>query len=304
MELAQLRAFRTVAETLNFTRASERLNLTQSAVSRQIGSLEGELGEPLFVRGRRVVRLTAFGESVLAEVTRILDDLDRLRDRAVAASGSPSGQVRAAAATQAFVSLFAPVFQSFITAHPSIVLSFRTTATTDQTVSDILDGVVDVGFASRPVYAPSLEVVPLFEDELLLVVAPDHRLATAASVDAAEIGRERVILFERGASIRTATDEFFQRASVAPDAVLESNDTFFIKLMVRQGVGVSLLPAWAVREEVEAGVLARIAVAGTPLKRIVHLITGGRALSSSTRVFVDYIVGRRDELQQLARGGR
>ena len=62
MELTQLRAFRTVAETLNFTRAAERLNLTQSAVSRQIGALEDELGEPLFVRGRRVVRLTAFGE--------------------------------------------------------------------------------------------------------------------------------------------------------------------------------------------------------------------------------------------------
>jgi DNA-binding transcriptional LysR family regulator len=304
MELAQLRAFRTVAETLNFTRAAERLNLTQSAVSRQIGSLEGELGEPLFVRGRRVVRLTAFGESVLAEVTRILDDVDRLRDRAGAASGSPSGQVRAAAATQAFVSLFAPVFQSFIAAHPSIVLSFRTTATTDQTVSDILDGVVDVGFASRPVYAPSLEIVPLFEDELLLVVAPDHRLASAASVGAADIGRERVILFERGASIRTATDAFFAHAALAPDAVLESNDTFFIKLMVRQGVGVSLLPAWAVREEVEAGTLARVAVEGRPLTRIVHLVTGGRALSSSTRVFVDYIVAHRDELQQLARGGR
>ena len=304
MELAQLRAFRTVAETLNFTRASERLNLTQSAVSRQIGSLEAELGEPLFVRGRRVVRLTAFGESVLVEATRILDDVERLRDRAGAAHGAPSGQVRAAAATQAFVSLFAPVFQSFISTHPSIVLSFRTTATTDQTVSDILDGVVDVGFASRPVYAPSLEVVALFEDELLLVTAPDHRLASAVSVSAPDIGRERVILFERGASIRTATDAFFQRASVAPDAVLESNDTFFIKLMVRQGVGVSLLPAWAVREEVEAGMLARVAIEGTPLTRIVHLVTGGRALSSSTRVFVDYIVGHRDQLQQLARGGR
>lgn len=303
MELAQLRAFRTVAETLNFTRAAERLNLTQSAVSRQIGALEADFGEPLFVRGRRVVRLTAFGEIVLGEVTRILEDLDALRDRAGAAAGSPSGQVRAAAATQAFVSLFAPVFQSFIGSHPSIVLSFRTTATTDQTVSDILDGVVDVGFASRPVYAPQLKIVPLFEDELLLVVAPDHRLAGMSSVRAEDIGQQRVILFERGASIRTTTDEFFARGSVAPDAVLESNDTFFIKLMVRQGVGVSLLPAWAVREEVEAGTLARVPVEGHPLKRIVHLVTGGRALSSPTRVFVDYIIEQRMELQELARGG-
>ena len=78
MELTQLRAFRTVAETQSFTRAAERLNLTQSAVSRQIGALEHELGEPLFVRGRRVVRLTGFGEKTLSQVSRILDDLDGL----------------------------------------------------------------------------------------------------------------------------------------------------------------------------------------------------------------------------------
>ena len=257
MELTQLRAFRTVAETQSFTRAAERLNLTQSAVSRQIGALEHELGEPLFVRGRRVVRLTGFGEKTLSQVGRILDDLDGLAGQGSAASSAPTGQVHAAAATQAFVYLFAPLFQSFMREHPGILLSFRTTPSTDQTLVDILDGAVDVGFASRPVVAPSLQVTPLFEDRLWLVTGAEHPLAKAASADAAEIARERFILFERGASIRVATDAFFDKAKVVPSTVLESNDTFFIKLMVRQGVGVSLLPAWAVREEVEAGTLAR-----------------------------------------------
>ena len=160
MELTQLRAFRTVAETQSFTRAAERLNLTQSAVSRQIGALEHELGEPLFVRGRRVVRLTGFGERTLTQVSRILDDLDGLAGQGSAASTAPTGQVHAAAATQAFVYLFAPLFQSFMREHPGILLSFRTTPSTDQTLVDILDGAVDVGFASRPVVAPSLQVTP------------------------------------------------------------------------------------------------------------------------------------------------
>ena len=162
MELTQLRAFRTVAETQSFTRAAERLNLTQSAVSRQIGALEHELGEPLFVRGRRVVRLTGFGERTLSQVSRILDDLDGLAGQGSAASTAPTGQVHAAAATQAFVYLFAPLFQSFIREHPGILLSFRTTPSTDQTLVDILDGAVDVGFASRPVVAPSLHVIHSF----------------------------------------------------------------------------------------------------------------------------------------------
>jgi DNA-binding transcriptional LysR family regulator len=152
------------------------------------------------------------------------------------------------------------------------------------------------------VVAPSLQVTPLFEDRLWLVTTASHPLAKAPSADAAEIARERFILFERGASIRAATDAFFDKARVVPATVLESNDTFFIKLMVRQGVGVSLLPPWAVREEVEAGTLARVPVEGDSLSRVVQLVTSGRPLSAAARCFVEFTVARRDELQALARG--
>ncbi|HEY8549547.1 MAG TPA: LysR family transcriptional regulator [Vicinamibacterales bacterium] len=303
MELSQLRAFRTVAETLSFTRAAERLNLTQSAVSRQIGALEAELGEPLFVRGRRVVRLTAFGERTLGQVLRILDEIEALRERSGDPSAPLSGHVHAAAATQAFVYLFASLFESFMRAHPAVILSFRTTASTDQTIVDILDGAVDVGFASRPVFAPSLQVTPLFEDRLVLVTNRDHPLAGRERAAAEDMAHERFILFERGASIRAATDAFFAGAGLTPPTVLESNDTFFIKLMVRQGMGVSLLPAWAVREEVEAGTLARVLVDSDALRRVVQLVTTGRALSSAARAFVDFTIAQRDELQALARAG-
>ena len=147
--------------------------------------------------------------------------------------------------------------------------------------------------------APSVRAISASFGNTVQVGIP---LATAASADAAEIARERFILFERGASIRAATDAFFDKAKVVPATVLESNDTFFIKLMVRQGVGVSLLPAWAVREEVEAGTLARVPVEGEPLSRVVQLVTSGRPLSAAARCFVEFTVARRDELQALARG--
>src|ERR1051325_11006433 len=102
MELWQLRTFRIVAETLNFTRAAERLNLTQSAVSHQ-------------------------------------DEAQAMRERVSGREHSPVGRVRAAAATQAFVHLFASLFESFMRASPGVELSFRTTVSTDQTVTDILN---------------------------------------------------------------------------------------------------------------------------------------------------------------------
>src|SRR5215468_10989405 len=198
MEMSQLRTFRAVAEALNFTRAAERLHLTQSAVSHQIKALEQELGEPLFIRAKRGVKLSEAGKVALDHARRVLDEAEALRERLSGRGGTaPTGRVRAAAATQAFVHLFVPLFEAFMRSHPGIEVSFRTTVSTEQTGADILNGIADVGFASLPVYSPNLQVTEIFEDELIVVVGRAHRLASHKTVSVEEIGRERMILFER-----------------------------------------------------------------------------------------------------------
>src|ERR687889_102763 len=259
MELSQLRTFREVAEALSFTRAAQKLNMTQSAVSHQIKALERELGEPLFIRAKRGVRLSDAGQLALDYAARILEEADALRERIRGDEHEPRGRVRAAAATQAFVHLFPRLFESFMRDHERIELSFRTTVSTEQTVADILNGAADVGFASLPVYSPALQVTELFEDELGVVVGSSHRLAR---------GRETSV-----AAIRRATDAFFKRVELSPDLALESNDTYFIKLMVEQGLGVSVMPSWAVREEASAGRLAWLRVRGHRLTRSVAMIS-------------------------------
>lgn len=300
VDLNQLRTFRVIAETLNFTRAAERLNLTQSAVSHQIKALEAELGEPLFIRSKRGVKLSEAGQLVLDDAGHLLDLAEALRERVSRRARALSGHVRAAAATQAFVHLFAPLFEAFMSANPGVDLTFRTTPSTDQTVADILQGNADVGFASLPVYSPALRVAQLFEDELMLVVSAQHALAGRAEAPLRALGRERFILFERGASIRRAADEFFTKAGLQPQLALESNDTYFIKLMVEHGLGVSLLPAWAVRDELAAGRLARLRIQGQRLRRAVALVSLGRFQPAPTRAFVEFLLARREELQRAA----
>lgn len=301
MELSQLRTFREVAEALSFTRAAQKLNMTQSAVSHQIKALERELGEPLFIRAKRGVRLSDAGLLALDYAARILEEADALRERIRGDEHEPRGRVRAAAATQAFVHLFARLFESFMREHERIELSFRTTVSTEQTVADILNGAADVGFASLPVYSPALQVTELFEDELGLVVGSRHRLAGAREVSVGEMRRMRFILFEQGASIRRATDAFFKRVDLSPDLALESNDTYFIKLMVEHGLGVSLMPSWTVREEAEAGRLAWLRVEGHRLTRAVAVIALGRFQPSPTRAFIEYVFEHRERLQEAAR---
>lgn len=301
MELGQLQTFRVVAQMLNFTKAAERLHLTQSAVSHQIKALEKDLGEPLFLRSKRGVKLSQKGKLALEHAERILDEAEAMREHLLGQGASPVGQVRAAAATQAFVHLFANLFELFMREHPGIELSFRTTASTDQTVTDILNGAADVGFASMPVYSPTLKVTELFEDELVMVVGQNHHLANRQEVKLDEIERERLILFERGASIRRATELFFERVGISPKLALESNDTYFIKLMVQHGLGISFLPSWSVRDEVMAGTLSKLRVEGHRLRRSVAMVSLARFQPSPKRAFVDFILGHRKLLQETAR---
>lgn len=300
MEMSQLRTFRTVAETLNFTRASERLHLTQSAISHQIKALEGELGEPLFIRGKRGVKLSQAGKVALEYAERILEDAETLRESVRGRAGNLRGRVRVAAATQAFVNLFADLFEQFMRRHTEVELTFRTTVSTEQTVADILNGTADVGFASLPVNSPALQVTELFTDELVVIVGREHRLARRRSIRVEEIEAERLILFERGASVRRATDDFFKKVGINPRLTLESNDTYFIKHMVANGLGVSLLPAWAVREETEARRLARLPIEGHRLRRSVAMVSLGRFQASSTRAFLQFVLRHKDELQAAA----
>src|SRR5205085_2308865 len=218
MELSQLRTFREVAETLSFTRASQKLNMTQSAVSHQIKALERELGEPLFIRGKRGVKLSDAGKLALEYAERIIEEANALRERIQGNDTEPRGRVRAAAASQ--------------------------------------------------------------------------------EVDVSDLRRERFILFEQGASIRRATDAFFKRVDLAPALALESNDTYFIKLMVEHGLGVSLMPSWAVREEAEARRLALLRVKGHRLARSVAMIALGRFQPTPTRAFLAYVLEHRAQLQE------
>ena len=295
-----MRTFREVAETLNFTKASEKLHLTQSAVSHQIKALEEEFGVPLFIRGKRGVILTDAGKVALEYAERILDEAEEMRKRVIGREKALVGRVRVAAATQALVYLFAPLFEEFMDANESIDLVFRTTVSTDQTIEDILNGVVDVGFASLPVYSPNLDVVELFKDELVLVVGKKHRLAKFKEVSISELEKERWILFERGASIRRATDKFFKKVKVEPEMALESNDTYFIKLMIEHGLGVSLIPSWAVREEIENNKLEQVKIKGNKLKRSVAMVSIKGLQSAPIRAFIAYILEKQEELQDLA----
>ncbi len=300
MELWQLRTLVATAETLNFTKASEALNLTQSAVSHQIKALEEELGTPLFIRASRGVKLTDAGRLAYEHAKRIVADAEDMVLAVAHREKALVGTVRVAAATQALVYLFAPLFEEFMDSHPSVELVFRTTTSTEQTVTGILDGSIDVGFASLAVYSPGLAFSRVFEDELVLVVGKKHALAKKRTVTIDDIRNDRWILFERGASIRRATDAFFKEAGMVPEKALESNDTYFIKLMIERGLGIALMPGWAVKEEVERGELSRLRIKDHKLMRSVSMASLKGSRSAAIDAFIRFMSDNKAVLRKKA----
>ena len=118
-----------------------------------------------------------------------------------------------------------------------------------------------------------------------------------------ELEIERWILFERGASIRRATDAFFKKVRVEPETALESNDTYFVKWMIQHDLGISLMPSWAVREEIKNGKLALVRIKKHELKRSVAMVSLKGAKSAPIRAFVAYILEQKEKLQALAIDG-
>jgi len=300
MELSQLRSFRAVAEAQSFTRAAARLSLTQSAVSQRIKALEGELGENLFHRGRGGVRLTAAGRGALERALRILEEVDGLRHE-VSGGTEPRGRVRVAAASPSLLDLFDAPFRSFGRSHPGVEIVARATSSTSQTLSDLRDGLAEVGFVSLPVDSTALRVTPLFEDELVLVVAPSHPLADGAEFPATALADDQLVLFAPDTSVRRACEELFQRLGVAVPLAIEVSDIQLIKRAVVRGVASSVLPAWAVRDEVDTGRIAQLRVRGHRLRRVVAAAASLRGQTAASRGLLDYLVARRGELQAFAR---
>src|ERR1044071_687538 len=150
MEIRQLEAFVAIAETGSFTAAGERVNLTQSTISQQIKALEEELGEALFIRGKRSTQLTEAGERLMPQARLILGTLDEIAADFRASGRAPRGRIRVGASAMAAAYLLVPLYEGFMKTYPEIQLAVRATSTTDETVRQVIAGEIDVGFIAVP----------------------------------------------------------------------------------------------------------------------------------------------------------
>src|SRR6185369_14642257 len=222
MELRHLRYFAALAECLNFTRAAERVHVTQSTLSHQVRQLENELGHDLFDRlGKRVV-LTEAGESFLGYASKALREVDQGLSELLRAPDELSGEVRIGA-THTFNIGFVPeCLAAFMEKYPTVKVTVEELSA-DSIRQKLIEGTLDVGIAYEPADRSQLWFEPLYTEEMVLVVSSQHPLAQRKRVRMVELHRQCMVLLPRVFATRTMLDDCFKSCGAEPVVAAEMN---------------------------------------------------------------------------------
>lgn len=266
MLLAHLESFLEVARTGNVSRAAQALFLTQPAVTARLKALESDLGVELFVRSARGMKLTDAGRAFLPYAQRTLGLVTEGRQVVADLREGATGELVIGAAPAVSTYLLPTILKTYRTTHPNVRLGVRT-GHTEEVLEMVLRQEVNIGIG-RPVRHPEVELIPVFEDELLLVVSRRHPFAARTKVRMDELASDRLILFDRASSYHELTSALFREAGVVPASVLELDNVEAAKKMVQQGLGVALLPRMALEAELRSRSLRPVRLIGAqPVRR-------------------------------------
>ncbi|MCX4572379.1 LysR family transcriptional regulator [Streptomyces sp. NBC_01571] len=242
MELRHLQHFVAVAEDQHFTRAAERLMVSQSGLSSSIRALERELQAPLFVRTTRRVTLTEAGRALLGEAERVLAQVRAAHDAVAAVQGLLRGTLSLGTEQCIAGVHVAKLLTAFRRRHPDVEIRLRQ-AGSGALAEEVAAGRLDLAFAVRTQPdSDQLRSVPLTSEPMTVLCHPTHHLATSAVVTPEELGGEAFVDFHPDWGPRRITDAAFAAAGVQRTVTLEVSDVHSLLELVGAGLGIAVVP--------------------------------------------------------------
>jgi len=266
MDIRQLEMFLAVSEEGGFTRAGERLHVSQSAISRQIGLLEKELGSPLFNRDGRRISLTHPGEILVRTAYNLFREMQQLVEQLSDVHELRRGRLRLAGGMSVCMYVLPRLLKRYRRLHPGV--DVRVSSGSSEVILRKLRGhEMDLALLTLPVIAKDLEVIPVLKEEMVVVTAPRHPLARKRVVDAREIGKFPLILYETGSRTRETIENFLREENVSADVAMETENAEIIKAMVGSGIGITVLSHATVAPDLRHKRLAFARIRGRKLYR-------------------------------------
>jgi DNA-binding transcriptional LysR family regulator len=298
VNLDYLKTFMEVARLGNFSEVARRLSITQPAVSFQIQRLERDLGVRLLERGPKSVTLTEAGERLLGFAEKVerqrqglLDDLDRMREEL-------TGKIVVAASTIPGEVLLPPVLGEFKALHPAVDARMDICDSL-AVISKVQEGTHDVGFCGLLPDVRDLDSFEVADDEIVLIVFPDHPFAGRKSVSFPELQGEPFVVREDSSGTQSSLRSLLANSGLdtavwAPALVLGSTQA--VLSAVEAGVGIAFISHLAIKKSVALGLVKQVPVKGLKLRRAFHCIyRKERANSRLPGEFISFVQARQSQ---------
>lgn len=282
---AQLNVFQTVAELKHFSRAAEKLHMTQPAVSQQIRALEESLGVRLLERNNKGVSLTNAGELVLHYAKEINGQYRKMREMIDELLHFTGGPLAIGASytfgEYALPATIARLHHEFPGIRPSIAIG---------NTADVADRLrareLDLAIVEGSEYGTGVEAEWLANDRMYIAAGAGHSLANGEPVGPERLSEETWMVREEGSGTRAATDRMFASLGIRPARLMELGSTQLIKETVEAGLGVTLQSRLALRKELGLGSLKLLPVEGIPVRRDFYvLLRKGELRTRTMEVF-------------------
>jgi DNA-binding transcriptional LysR family regulator len=291
MDFEQLRTFMEVSRLRSFSRAAEKLMVTQPAISAQIRTLENEVGARLFDRDGGKVTFTAAGKVFEPFAEHCLQCHNHIMVTVGELHRTPRGEISVSANEATSLYVLPSVFAQFKRQHTRVGLSI-VRADRLKTVESVLSREVDFGVVSLPVKDPRLTVDTLHRDDVVLVAPSNHPLAGRDSVKFAEILPHSLLLPKQGRQ-RELIEDLFRSNDVQPRVAMEVESSELLKRLIVAGLGIGFLPRSNVLGDEKSGVLKILKVEGVRLNRELALIyRKDKTLTRAAHVFLEIATGR------------
>lgn len=286
INLLLLEYFVALARTKNFTRAAAELNLSQSALSRAIQKLEEHLGQPLFERKPRDVTLTEFGELLLERAKQILklveDTFTELSE------AGKRGRIRLGTIPTIAPYFLPGLLSSFAKARPDISVMVQED-TTENLIKRCGQGEIDLAILALPVIAKHLEVEPMLDEELLLVIPNGHPLATAKSITMAAAEPFPFVMLNEAHCLSENIASFCRRKSAQPVIVERTSQLATVQELVTLNHGVSIVPEMARRIDNSEQRQYRSFSGEKPVRTIAMMWNAYRFQSQAVKALMDHV---------------
>jgi len=299
INLTELRVFVAAADEGNFSRAAERLQLSQSAVSQNIQSIERAYGVELFVRRGRSVELSEAGQTILPVARELLNSSRLLEDTMLNVNSTVGGELLIGCSTSAGRYLMPSLLSIFLKQYPQINPRVRVMSR-DHVTERLLNETIPLGLASQYFDHHELECIPMFDDKIILIVPADHPWAEYGRAMVSDLLDQKIIMREETSGTRLTLCEGLKGHGITQDMlslVMELGSAEAIEMAVERGIGIAFVSEMVAARGLALGLVKQVEIDGLTLRRTVWMARRvGYPFTRAQTLFWQFAHNQREKL--------